>query len=148
MRWSFSVPEDEFESAFVELEFDQGLGVVVGSVYRIPGTSKLRYIARSKQTVNRIKIQNKDIIIGTDQNIDYLKLNTNKYSSLLFEEMMSMEMFLTITKPTWITHNMTTSIDNIYISSHLLRDYFTGILMEDIHDHLPWITLVNRGLRI
>ena len=92
--------EGEFEGVFVELEFDKGPGVVVVSVYRIPGTSKLRYITRLKQIVHRIKMQNKDIIIGTDQNIDYLKLNTNKYSSVLFEEMMSMEMFPTITKPT------------------------------------------------
>ena len=45
---------------------------------------------------------------------------------------MSMELFPTITKPTEITHNTATLIDNIYISSHLLRDYFSGILMEDI----------------
>ena len=91
--------EGEFESVHVELEFDKGPGVVVGSVYRIPGTSGFRYIARLKQIVQGIKIQNKDIIIGTDQNIDYLTLNTNKYSSLLFEEMMSVDMFPTITKP-------------------------------------------------
>ena len=73
--------------------------MVVGSVYRKPGTSELRYITGLKHIVHRIEIQNKDITIGTDQNIDYLKLNTNRYSSLLFEEMMSMEMFPTITNP-------------------------------------------------
>ena len=92
--------EGKFESVFVELEFDKSPGVVVGSVYRIHGTSKLRYITRLKQVVHKIKIQNKGIITGTDQNIDCLKLNTNKYSSPLFEEMMLMEMFPTITKPT------------------------------------------------
>ena len=63
---------------FVESEFDKGLGKVLGSVYRIPGTSELRYNIGLKQTVQGIKIQNKDIIIGTDQNIDYLKLNSKQ----------------------------------------------------------------------
>ena len=83
----------------MELEVNKNPGVVVGSIYRIPGTNESRFITRLKQIVQGIKIQNKDIIIGTNQNIDYLKLNTNKYSSLLFEEIMSMELFPTITKP-------------------------------------------------
>ena len=62
--------------------------------------------------------------------------------------MMSMEMFPTITKPTPITHNMASLIDNIYISSHCFRDHFSGILIDDISDHLPCITIMNRGLRI
>ena len=61
---------------------------------------------------------------------------------------MSMELFPTITKPTQTTHNRATLIDNIYIPSHPLRDYFSGILMEDISDHLSCITLVNRVSRI
>ena len=132
----------------MELQFGKGPGKVVESVYRIPETRKLRYITRLKQIVQGIKIQNKDKIIGTDQNIDYLKLSTNKYSSLLFEEMMSMEMSPTIAKPTQRTHNMASLIDNIYISNHLLRDYFSGTLIDDISDHLPCITIMNMGLRI
>ena len=42
--------------------------MVVGSEYRIPGTSKLRYITRLKQIVQGIKIQTKDVIIEIDQN--------------------------------------------------------------------------------
>ena len=90
----------------------------------------------------------KDIIRGPDQNIGFLKLNTNKYSFLLFEEMMSIELFPTVTKPTQITYNTATVIDNISISSHLLRDFPSAILMDDISDHLPHITIVNRGLRV
>ena len=43
---------------------------------------------------------------------------------------------------------MASLIDNIYISSHLLRDYFSGILTDNINDHLPCITIMNRGLSI
>ena len=43
---------------------------------------------------------------------------------------------------------MASLIDNIYISSHLLRDYISGILIDDISHHLPCITIMNRGLRI
>ena len=43
---------------------------------------------------------------------------------------------------------MASSIDNIYISSYLFRDYFSDILLDDISDHLPCITVMNRGLRI
>ena len=57
----------------MELEVNKGPGVVIGwYIYRIPGTNESRFITRLKQIVQGIKIQNKDIIIGTDQNVDYL----------------------------------------------------------------------------
>ena len=39
----------------------------LGSVYRIPGTNESRFITKLKQIVHGIKIQNKDIIIGTNE---------------------------------------------------------------------------------
>ena len=68
----------------MELEVNKVPGLVVGSVYRIQATNESRFITRLKQIVRGIK-RHKDIIIGTNQNIDYLKLNTNKYSYLLFK---------------------------------------------------------------
>ena len=41
---------------------------------------------------------------------------------------------------------MASLIDNV--CSHLLRDYFFGILIDDISDHLPCITIMHREVRI
>jgi len=49
----------------------------------------------------------------------------------------------TITKPTRITHTSATCIDNIYISAIHKPNIYSGILCEDISDHLPIINCVG-----
>ena len=49
----------------------------------------------------------------------------------------------TITKPTRITHNTATLIDNIYISTNHKPDIHSALLTFDISDHLPVITCVG-----
>ena len=59
-----------------------------------------------------------------------------------------MEMFPIVTKPTKITHNMASFIGNIDISGCLLRDYISGILIDDISDNLPCTAIIIGRLRI
>ena len=48
-----------------------------------------------------------------------------------------------ITRPTRITKSTATLIDNIFISQHWLSNYESGVLVDDISDHLPSITTVK-----
>ena len=43
----------------------------------------------------------------------------------------------TITRPTRITHNSVTLIDNFFIGQKLQDNYKSSILINDISDHLP-----------
>ena len=83
---------------------------------------------------------NLNAIIATDQNIDLLKIETNKSSSDLFDILFTNGILPTIIRPTTdtrITHTSATLIDNIYIKHNRLETLKSGIILTDISDHLP-----------
>ena len=80
---------------------------------------------------------NLNAIIATDQNIDLLKIETNKSSSDLFDILFTNGILPTIIRPTRITHTSATLIDNIYIKHNKLENLKSGIILTDISDHLP-----------
>jgi hypothetical protein len=53
----------------------------------------------------------------------------------------------TITKPTRITYNTASLIDNIYIPVELAQKSRSGIIVTDISDHLPVFTFCGKGTR-
>ena len=108
----------EFESCFIELILQHEKNIIVGSVYRVPGTNEKTFITRYKNLLKRISATKKvNIIIGIDQNLDYIKLNQHKNTSDFLNTNISLELLPTITKPTRITKNSATLIDNVYIST-------------------------------
>ena len=64
------------------------------------GTSESRY---TNQIIQQIKESNNETIIGTNQNVDFLKTNENKHSLDSYNNLMSLETLPVITKPTQIT---------------------------------------------
>ena len=56
------------------------------------------------------------------------------------------QLFPTITKPTRITSTTATLLDNLMVNLSLNQNYFSGILVDDMSDHLPCL-LVLRGKR-
>ena len=50
----------------------------------------------------------------------------------------------TITRPTRITHQTATLIDNIFVSEELHHNFESTILLEDISDHLPILTMLKQ----
>ena len=70
--------------------------------------------------INKIQETKNEIITGTDQNIDFLKINNNNNHALnLHNTLMSLEVLTIITKTTRITHSTATLIDSIYLSKNL-----------------------------
>ena len=54
------------------------------------------------------------------------------------------DMLPTITRPSRITHNTAALIDNIFVSSGLYRDFDSALILNDMSDHLPVLTLLYR----
>ena len=51
-------------------------------------------------------------------------------------------------RPTRITHNSATLIDNVSISFNLSKTYTSGIIISDISDHLPCLILISTNNKI
>ena len=83
-------------------------------------------------------------IIGTDQNFDYTNC---AYSKHLLETFLSACLVLTITRPTRITSESTTLIDNIYVSGNKLENLLSGILVANISDRFPIFLITGKNVR-
>ena len=92
----------------------------------------------------KLKSEGKEIIVGTDQNIDYLKVYTHDNTLDLLDTNLDLKLFPTILRPTRITNTTATLIDNIYLSEQLATKYLLFILDCDISDHLPCLTVFNK----
>ena len=97
--------------------------------------------------LDRLSNLNCNIIIGTDQNFDYLKINQHANTNTLLDSFLTAGLIPTINKPTRIVHTSSTLIDNIYVNSkvHHLCSKST-ILITDISDHFPVLLSYNNSL--
>jgi hypothetical protein len=137
--------EGVMECCFVELITEKNRkNIIIGEVYRVPGTDENFFLEEYNNILHNIGKENKDLIIGTDQNLDYLKSETHVNTAKMLDINLEYFMIPTITKPTRITHSSATLIDNIYISKNLQSEYKSAILVESLSDHLPCLTLIKR----
>ena len=84
-----------------------------------------------------LKSINKPVIICTDHNLDLIKAGTHPKTQEFWEMTVENDFLCTITKPTRITHQSATLIDNIFINKELSSEYKSWILQDDLSDHLP-----------
>ena len=132
--------EGEFETIFAEVK-NKNTTLIVGEVYRVPNTNEKVSIERFESTLLKVSEANSStVIIGTDQNFDFMKINSHKTTSTLLNTFIMAGMIPTITKPTRITHTSTTLIDNIYVKSKQLSPIFSSVLHSVMSDHFPVLT--------
>ena len=89
------------------------------------------------------KLRPKSIIIGLDHNLDFLKSEGHGGTSQFIQHNLDFNLIPTITRPTRVTKNSATLIDNIMISQSLCGRYSSGILVDDISDHMPTICIIR-----
>ena len=77
------------------------------------------------------------LIVGMDHNLDLIKSDKHQPTKEFIEINLENELIPTITKPTRITRNTATSIDNIIIGRNYQSVYTSMILLTDISDHCP-----------
>jgi hypothetical protein len=128
--------EGEFESIFIETTYGDK-SAIVGEVYRIPSSNELLSLNRFETITEMIKNINRHVIIGTDQNFDYLKIHSHKNTADLLNQFFSCGLVPCITKPTRITHSTATLIDNVYVKPQHEDKLHSGIILFEFADHLP-----------
>lgn len=88
---------------------------------------------RYQEVLDKLQNCNRDIILGTDQNIDYMKKNSLYNTNELFNNFLVTGLLQKITKPTRITHSTVPWIDNIYSSvltiGNVTADIFLLIIL-------------------
>ena len=122
--------------------------VLIASVYRAPNSNNKEFFNGLKKLVESCKKEhNCEIIIGLDHNYDLLKSHTHRATQDLIDLLLDSDLWPVITKPTRITKNSATLIDNILVSPNIYGSYQCGIMLEDLSDHLPCI-LIAKNLKL
>ena len=94
--------------------------------------------------MNKLVASKCDIMLATDQNIDYCKVDTSSSASDLLDIFTTLGTLPTVTIPTGVTHCSATLIDNIYIKSDKYENINSRTIISDISDHYPIITCMGK----
>ena len=132
------------ESIFIEVPRDAttlGKDVLIGVIYRPPGTDVALFNERITQLLSSVQLDNKLLYIMGDFNINLLNCDTHTASSEFIEIMYSHGLFPLINKPTRATTSSTTLIDNIFSNNLINNDIINGIFFTSISDHFPIFTI-------
>ena len=144
-------PEIDFETiehCLVEVSIENK-SYIVGSLYRAPNTNQKDFLKEYKSLIDYVHSKKPyGIILGMDHNLDLLKTanhyNTQEFLNINLEK----GLIPTINRPTRITHSSATLIDNIVVSQNFGGKYHSSIIIDDISDHLPCITILENFQRL
>ena len=133
--------DDCMESVFIEIPkdvFKLGKNVIIGTIYRPPGTDITQFNKKLEAVVVKIQKENKKCYIMDDYNINLLNYDVHN-NTAEFTDMMYANSFIPlVTRPTRITQSSATLIDNIFTNDlENLATSMQGILVADITDHFP-----------
>lgn len=137
---NFSNP-DVIESLFIEICIPNGKNIIAGTIYRPPNKNIEEFLEVLNQITSTITKENKHCYIMGDFNIDLLQHDKHPTTNQFLDNMFSFMLCPIITRPTRLTSHSATLIDNIF-TNNISRNSFTGLLVNDLSDHLPIFTLV------
>ena len=138
-RKDLDVMEEHIEGVFIEIEkfyLNQDKNIIIGSLYRPPNTCVNTYNAELTKILGKIQKENKKCYLMGDFNLNLLKIDEHLPTSEFLELMHANHFYPIINKPTRITENSATLIDNIFCNS-LMNASFQGVFYCDISDHFP-----------
>ena len=134
----------ENECVTVELKLKSQSTCIISSMYRPPNVDIPTFQTCYNSLVCEMKkLRPKSIIIGLDHNLDFLKSDSHTGTNQFIQHNLDANLIPTITRPTRITKSSATLIDNIMVSQSLCGNYESGILIDDISDHMPSVCVIK-----
>ena len=135
-RLDLEIVLEGVESCWVEITRKRQKNIVIGCIYRHPSNNREQFQDAFKEKLDTLTKQNSEIYMLGDMNIDFLKYNSDKFTSDYLDMLLSSGILPIITKATRLTDHSSTLIDHIYTNSPQ-KVLTSGICLADISDHLP-----------
>ena len=111
--------------------------IIIGVVYRPPNTDIQKFNEILDNILVKIKCENKYLYLLGDFNINLMNSDSHTPTSEFLDLMYSNSLLPLITKPTRVTNETFSLIDNIFHNDVDKACYENGIIYTDITDHLP-----------
>jgi hypothetical protein len=135
--------ENLFESIFIELSYGKRSNMLVSCIYRAPGSCMNTFCEELRPLLQEVIKPKQSIFLCGDYNVNLLKHEEHPPTREFIDLMSSFSLKPTIHKPTRITRHTQTLIDNIF-TNEIIRPIETGILINDISDHLPIYVMIKQ----
>ena len=144
-RCDLCIKSEILENHFIEIKCSKH-NIILGSLYRLPNTSENQFLISMKSFLDnysKIDKNRKEIILGMDHNLDLLKHNTHVPTQKFIELLMEKRLMPIITRSTQVTNSSATLLDNIILSMNLYNRYSSSVIMHDISDHFPCLSIIS-----
>ena len=138
---NLSLDCESSESIFIELKGNHH-NMVLGSIYQPPNTSVPNFINSYTEMCQKLSTF-KHVVIGLDHNLDLLKSSTHSQTQQFLETTLEYNLIPTITKPTRVTHNSATLIDNILLKTENHELHQSKVIIDNISDHYPSLIVLE-----
>ncbi len=139
-----AVVDNVLECISIEIIKEKSKNVIISCIYRAPGSNIEIFKDWMEETFSCKST--KEIFICGDFNINLLHTKEHKMTEEFINAMYSMALYPKIMRPTRITSHCATLIDNIF-TNNIEDSIISGILINDISDHLPVFTIYDRNCR-
>jgi len=144
VRPDLAIDCSDTDSLFVELNqgsnphIDNKGKTIIGVVYRPPSGNVDSFNDALKATLNKLNHKTDCLYLMGDFNINLLNYDKHLPTSNFLDILYANSILPTTTKPTRVTKNSATLIDNIFCSVKVLESStFGGVLVTDVSDHYP-----------
>ena len=140
-RPDLALYDNDIESVFIEVNKDKlhlEKNIIIGVLYRPPGNDIRTFNEKLESILQKIRRENKISYILGDFNINLLNNDYHQPTGEFFDLMSSNSFLPLITRPTRVTANSATLIDNIF-TNHFdcSLQSSEGMFVTDITDHYP-----------
>ena len=139
-----------FESITLEIELNPNKRIIVTNIYRpnspINGMTSSNQLNEFLEIMSNLQhnLQNRncDSFIFSDQNLDLLKFEQHEKTNTFLENCFAFGYLPVITRPSRITNQSATCIDNI-MTNCINNSYKSGIILNSASDHFPVYFITN-----
>ena len=125
------------ECLTVEISNKTGKNINISCVYRPPDGNVRSFIKLLKNNIFYPVSNDKNVFIVGDFNIDALNYNKYKNTKTFFDSLLEKNIYPSIHKPTRVTSNSYSIIDNIFSNTLTGTNFEAGIIKNDLTDHFP-----------
>ena len=135
--------ENCFEVTTTLIKLKENLDAFVACIYRPPNSDMELFLVKYTEFVNKFK--GKIMYICGDFNIDLIKNKSHASTSRFLDLLYSFNFYPLIIKPTRITEQSATLIDNIF-TNDVCNEMNNYILIDDTTDHLPVLSVMANDI--
>ena len=141
-----------YESMFLKIhnKSSKFIKYIIGNIYRRPSSTidELgQFIDEFTTVTQNLQEQHMKSYLCGDYNINLLKIDSSLHCNRFFENITTLGFFPQITRPTRLSGESNTLIDNIF-TNDFCKPHLSGILVTPISDHLmQFCTIIGKKER-